>query len=178
MPTKEKTVPAKAAKRSPVSQVSRWFKQWLTVSDEADLLEDRGAELKKRLLDTLVEHGEQDEKGSSFLEFTDPIEFTSHDGTTKIFTALKRERFVTPANPLPDPAKAEVLLRQLHLWPKPADEKVIKEFGIRNPYVKVTVTPDVDALAQAYFKGLISEEDYDACLVEQREGFRFRPVGR
>lgn len=163
-------------KRRRGSQVSAWFVQWLRVSDEAAQLDERASELKQRLMDVLESNGYADDKGSNFLDLSEPVEFTYHDGRVRRFLSLKREKALVPASPMPEPKKAEALLRKLKLWVSTKDEKLIRELQIRNPYVTIRVEVDPDAVAQAYFKGLISEEDYDACLQEQRTVWRFKPL--
>lgn len=178
MPTATAAKPVSRTRRRPADRISAWFRQWLVVSDEADQLEERAGVLKARLMKACEDQGQEDEKGSLFIDLTTPVTFKDHEGDVKRYVTLKREKYVSPATPLPDPEKAEKLLRRMKRWLKPADEKALKEIGINNPYVKITVTVDVDALAQAYFKGLISEEDYDACLVEQKTNYRFKPLTR
>jgi hypothetical protein len=152
------------------------FRQWLTVSDEAKVLGERAEELRARLLEQCDARGAKDEKGSSFLNLTTPVEFKDYKGRVKVYTVLKRERHLTPAVPTPDPEKAEELLKRLKLWISKADEKVLTEIGMKNPYITISIDVDPDAVAQAYFKGLINDDDYDAILLEQKESFQFRPA--
>ena len=162
-------------KKAPTPPVADWLQQWLTIRDEAARLEDRIAVLRSRLMDSINEMGDEDDKGSTFLELTTPVEFQDHEGRTFKYTTLKRERHLRPANPMPDPDKAEALLRELGLWISKADEKTLRNLQMANPYVYISVSVDPDAVAQAYFKGVIDEDRYDACLVEQKESFQFRP---
>jgi hypothetical protein len=165
-----------ATKRRPADRVAAWFLQFLQAQDEVEVLEKRSKDLRDRILQVVETSGYEDDKGSRFLDLTQPVEFKDHEGNVTVFKVLKKERHLSPASPLPEPAKAEALLRTLKLWIKPAQEKTIKEIALANPYIKVSITVDPDAVAQAYFKGLITEEDYDAILVEQRESFQFRKL--
>jgi hypothetical protein len=163
-------------RRRPADRVAAWFLQWLTTQDEASVLDERASELRDRILSSIEKSGQEDEKGSLYLDLTTPVEFKDHEGNVKRFVTLKREKYVTPANPLPDPTKATELLKKLKLWISKSDQKLLQEIGLANPYIKIEVKVDVDALAQAYYSGKISEEEYDACLVEQKEGYRFKPL--
>lgn len=154
--------------------VVKWFKQWLTIRDEAEQLKNRTEELRTRLLEAVDQIGEEDDRGNVYLELTSPVEFCDSKGRVFQYTTLKRERHLRPANPLPDPELTEDLLRELKLWLKPDQEKAIEAIQIANPYVTITVEVDPDAVAQAYFKGVITEEQYDSLLQEQTESFQFR----
>jgi len=175
------TASPKTAAKAPKSPrkptgVSAWFRQWLETRDEVSVLEERTATLRQRLIDTIAERGEEDEKGSTWLDLPSPVEFTDHDGRSFRYTTLKRERHLRPAVPVPDPAKAEELLEEKGLWLTPAQARTIATLQVACPYAVISVSVDVDAVAGAYFKGIISEEEYSAILVEQKESFQFRPA--
>jgi hypothetical protein len=159
----------------PRSNVANWFRQFLTANDQIEVLEERCDTLRKRLLEAVVAKGHESE-GHYFLELTEPVEFKSHDGEVTIYRTLKRERHLIPAVQLPDPEKSVALLKKLKLWIKPAQEKILEEIGLSNPYIRINVTVDADAVAQAYYKELISEEEYDALLPPQKEQFQFKKL--
>lgn len=175
----KKTTPTRRpTARSKAERAVTLFRQWLMVRDEAELLEERQGELRERLLSIVEAAGKPDDKGHQLLELSEPVRFKSHDGSTKTYRVLKREKHTTPAQPTPDRAKAVKLLKELRLWITPKHEKLLQEIGLSNPYVKITVDVDPDAVAQAYFKGLISEDQYDAILQEQKESWQFRQLSR
>ena len=155
--------------------IGSWFKQWLTVRDEGTVLGERQDDLRNRILGGIELTGEEDEKGNYWVDLPQPVEFVDHTGKKFIYTVLKRERHLRPANPTPDPESAEQLLRDKGLWLAEKDEKGIRNLQAQCPYVTISVTVDVDAVASAYFKGVISEEEYEQILVEQKESFQFRP---
>lgn len=156
--------------------ISDTFNEWLTLRDRVALINERVSTLHDRLMTGCERHGQKDEKGSQLLPLAEPVEFKTHDGKVKIYTGLKRERYMTPAEPTPDSEKAERLLRRLKLWMSVADRKLLQELRIRNPYVVITVEIDTEAVAMANLKGLISDDDYDAILIQQEERFRFKPA--
>lgn len=167
------TRPKRARSRVTVGGLVR---EWLTADDYAKQSGKRAGELKDKLKGIIEKRGAEDERGSQILPLSEPITFKTFDGKTKIYTALKRERHVTPAEPLPDPGKAVALLKRLKLWMSKDDEKLIKEIVLANRFVTITVEVDPDAVAKAYFEGLIDEDDYDAVLEEQRESWHFIPL--
>lgn len=158
------------------TSVSSLFKNWLGVKDEAAQLTTRQTELRDSLLGIVAERGESDENGSAFIDLPEPIEFLDFKGNTVVYGGIKRERYVTPAQPTPDPELAEDLLRERKLWLTKAQEKVIRDLNIALPYVSITVEVDVDAIAGGYFQDVFTEDEYADILVPQKENFRFVPV--
>lgn len=164
-------------RRPATRSLGNWFKQWLEVKDENEILTDRQGTLRDRIVDAVQADGEVDENGNVWYQLPSPISFTNHKGETKVFSSLKAERHLRPAQPLPQPDLAEGLLRKEGLWLSDAQEKAIRQIQATCPYATITVDVDVDALAGAYFKGLVTEADYEATLTEQKESFQFRPAG-
>ena len=152
------------------------FKNWRGIKDEVEVLGNRQEELRSRLLAAVEGYGETDEKGNQWLDFPTPIEFTDHDGRTYQYTALKRERHLTPANPTPDPEKVQDLLEKKGLWFSEKQTKQFQDLQLALPFLRLKIEVDVDAVGKAYFAGLITEAEYEACLREQKESFQFRPV--
>jgi hypothetical protein len=175
MPTKRQTT-TRAPRVSPTKSVSNWFHQWLVTKDEAEQLSERQGDLRVRLLDTITENGFEDDKGNWWFDLDEPVQFADRKGKVFKFTSLKRERHLSPAQPTPDPDKAESLLRKKNLWLTSAQEKLIKDLQLQCPYAVVNVSVDLDAVASLEFKGIISEKEYDATLREQKESFQFRPT--
>lgn len=167
---------ARRTAKQPTNPVSGWFKQWLQTKDEAVQLGERQATLRDRLLGQIDEQGFDDEKGNRWIELPQPVEFTDHKGKTFLYSLLKKQRSLTPANPTPDPEKAQALLEELDLWLSEKQQKLVRDLQIQCPYAVVSLDVDVDAVAGAYFKGIISEEQYEAILRPQRETFSFIPA--
>lgn len=159
---------------SPNSIVT-WFKQFLVVQNDAKQKADRAEQLKTRLKNGLAEVGEEDDKGHRWFDLPTPVEFKDFKGKVFKYTSLKRERRLTPAQPTPDPDKAEALLKEKGLWLTKAQEKTIRDLQTALPNVSISVEVDVDAVAALYYKDVLTEEEYDSILVEQRESFAFIP---
>lgn len=172
----KRTTPSRPS-RSPAERAVAYFRQWLTLSDEAEVCEERAQELRDRIL-KIVEKSGREDGGHQFLELSEPVKFKDHKGATKVYRVLKREKHVIPANPTPDREKALKLLKDMGLWLTPKQEKTLQEIGLSNPYVTISVNVDADAVAQMYFKELIDEATYDAILVEQKNSFQFRKLTR
>jgi hypothetical protein len=167
--------PAKRRPASPKTSITNWFRQWLDIRDTVDQLGERTDTLRLRILDTLTEAGDEDEKGNFWIDLTEPVEFKDHKGKVFQYTKLKKERHLRPAQPTADPEKAEALLRKKNLYLTAAQEKVIRDLRIACPYVTISVDIDPDAVAQLWFKDIINEREYESTLVEQKESFQFRP---
>lgn len=164
------------SKRPAKPPITNWFRQWLEVKDEGVVLGERQTELRDRLIEAVDQYGQPDDRGNVFYDLPDKIEFKDHEGKVKIFASLKRERHLRPANPTPDPEKTEAFLRKQELWLTEEQEKGLRDLQLANQFVSISVEVDVDAVAQAYFKGIINERQYDALLTEQVESFQFRPA--
>lgn len=175
MPTATRRTGTKRAPKITSTDVVSWFRQYLPTNDQAVQIKARAEDLKGRMKDALATLGDEDEKGSRWLDLPEAVEFTDHKGKTFVYTVLKRERRITPAQPTPDPEKAEQLLRAKKLWLTAAQEKIIRDLQIALPNVTISVDVDIDAVAGLYYKDVISEDEYDALLVEQKESFAFIP---
>ena len=164
-----------ASSPSPTTVV-RTFTQWLGVKRQAAQVGERQSELRGRLLDLVTELGEEDDRGNVVFELPKVVDATDEKGRTHLWRAIKRERHLTPANPLPDAEKAIALLRSKDLWISEKDLTALTRIEDRNRFVKVHVEVDVDAVAEAYFRNQISEAEYESILEEQRESWQLRPV--
>ena len=171
----ERSKPKPKPKPNPASAVSRAFRQWLQIRDDGNVLSDRQGALRDRLVDSVREIGDSDEKGNIFVDLPSPVSFTDHKGKTFVYTTLKAERHLSPAQPTPDPDLAEELLREKGLWLTEDQEAAIQALRLLCPYAVIDVTVDTEAVTGAYFKGAITEGEFDGILREQKETFQFRP---
>lgn len=177
MPTTNNTRKvARPPKVTKAQKIAADFKQWLVLRREDDTIKGEIDELRIGLLDDIEATGEKDEAGHVWIDLPAPIEWTDAKGRTVTYTSLKRELRKTPANPLPDPDKAEELLIEKDLWLTPKQEKTIKDLQVGLKFVRIEVTVDVDAVAAAYFQGIISEEEYEDILTPVKETFAFQPA--
>lgn len=149
------------------------FRNWIAVKDQTAMLQDTLDGNKKALMDDIAEWGEVDEKGSQFVDLEEPISFTDRKGKTFVYRTLKRQRSLTPKDPTPDDAKTEALLKKKGMWLSEAQEKQLTQLRIALRFARITVEVSPDAVAEAYFEGLISEKEYESLLVEQKEGWSF-----
>ena len=128
-------MPAPRIKAPSQSTVEKEFKEFLAITDQVEQLELRKDELKARLLQAAAEKGQEDDKGSAFLELTAPLEFTDYRGRTHKYLSIKRERYLRrpfvqvnlwlqhviagePRFPSDDEVNAE-LDKQVHAAPAP-----------------------------------------------------------
>jgi hypothetical protein len=167
-------MPKAAAKRKP--PITAWFSQWLSAKDTAETFKEGQENLRVKVLDAVQEWGEEDADGHIFYDLPKPVEFTDRNGEVKIYTTLKRERHLTPAQPLPDAEKALALLKEKGLWLTEKELKVIQDLETRCPYAVISVDIDPDAVATAYYRDQLTEAEYEGILAEQRETFQFRQV--
>jgi hypothetical protein len=161
---------------TPAQKILSDFKTWLTFRREDDLIK---AEIDKKrisLLDDIEAEGVPDESGHVWFDLPEAVEWTDSKGRTVTYTSLKRELRKSPANPLPDPDDAEELLRQKGLWLTPKQEKTIKDLQVVLKFARIEVTVDVDAVAAAYFQGLITDDEYEEILTPVKEIFAFQPA--
>lgn len=164
----------KAPRRKP--PITKWFTHWRELKDTADLTGDRQTEFRDKLKDAVSEFGEEDADGNFWYTLPTPVEFKTHDGKVQVFTKLKVERYLTPKDPIPDPELALALLQKKGLWLTAAEQKELQALNDRHPYALVSLDIDADALADAWFRKVITTEEYEATLGEQTENFRFKPV--
>jgi hypothetical protein len=169
--TRRTATPTK--KRPPITS---WFSQWLSARDTAATFGDKQDELRVDILDAVTQFGDEDDKGNIWYQLPKPVEFTDRDGKKFVYTVLKRERHLTPREPLPDAEKSQALLEKKNLWLSEAQQKQIAAIQMACPYAVVSVQVDADAVAGAYFKDIITEAEYDSILGDQRETFQFRPA--
>jgi hypothetical protein len=175
MPTT--TTRRNSAKTATKPPLTGWFKQWLGARDQAAALSERQTELRDRIKRAIPDYADEvDDNGSQWYNLQSRVSFTDRKGKVFQYAALKLQRSLTPANPVPDPELAEELLARKGLWLDEKQQKAIQAVQLACPYVTVEVTVDADAVAAAYFKGILSEEEYEGILVEQRETFSLIPV--
>jgi hypothetical protein len=164
-----------ATKRT-VESITSTFRQWLTVRDQTELGKERQEVLRQRQLAYIESNGEPDEKGNVWFNLPEPIEFEDRKGKVFKYTTLKRQRALRPAVPTPEPDLAIELLKKKKLWLTAKQEDIIKNLHIACPYATVYVDVDVDAVALLLFKGVITDDEYEALLPEQEEVFSFVPA--
>lgn len=164
-------------KRRPLDlrSVTRHFEEWLAHRREAATLDRRIDELRSYLLEACEEFGEVDDKGSQWLTLPTPVIWNDGD-QAYAYTALKRQRRITPAVPQPDPKKAEKLLRKKGLWLSPRQEEAIQQIRKTCPFVRLDVLVDSDALGKAVFQNLISDAEYESTLLPQKESWSLLPT--
>jgi hypothetical protein len=151
------------------------FKQWLGVKDIVGQTSDRQDTLRKRILTGVEEFGEEDDNGNHWIYLPEPISFTDWNGKTFRYAALKRERHLTPANPVPVDDKAEVLLRKKGLWLTAAQEKVLTDIQTANPFVNISIELNRDEFTRGLFLKRYTDAEYERTLCEQKPSFQFRP---
>ena len=150
------------------------FKEWRALYGQEKMITARKTLLRDDMREALQSLGAQDDTGSFFWQFRAP-EVVTEGRKTHVYTGLKCERRLVPANPTPDPELAEDLLRDKGLWMSPEQEKMLEALRISCPNVTFVVEPDVDAVSALYLKKTISEEEYEATLVDQQEQWAFVP---
>lgn len=170
--TAAKTTKKVAPRKPPISV---WFSRWLSAKDTAASFTEQQGELRDDILDAVITWGEEDDAGHVFYDLPKPVEFTDRKGETKVYTVLKREKHLTPAQPTPDPEKALDLLKDKGLWLTAKELKVIRDLEVRCPYAVISVDIDPDAVARAYYADELTEDEYDGILVEQKSTYQFRP---
>lgn len=152
------------------------FAHFVVLKSEGALIAQRQEDVRIALLDDVEQFGETDDNGNSWFELDEPVFTEAIEGRRIRYTWLKRERHLTPANPLPEPELAEDLLRKRGLWLSRKTETEIQRIQQDNPYVTISVSVDVEALAKAVLTGAVSDDEYEATLKEQKETFQFRPT--
>ena len=175
MPTKttRRTTTATRKPRPRADAIIKQFRSWLEAKDQAVVLGALQGGLRERLVETIKDRGDADDKGNVWLDLPEPVEFTDHDGKTFVYTTLKNERHVS--KPTVDVEKAEELLRKKKLWLTPAQEKAVVDIQTQCPYVTIGVSIDLDALEGALFKKIITPAQYESILYEAKVSTQFRP---
>jgi hypothetical protein len=164
---------------TPKSFIRKYFPEWLAVRSQGRTLRKREDELKQGddgeggLKDAVMELGYEDENGSYIYDLPKAVEFQDENGNVLVYTALKAQRSLTPASPVPDPEMAEALLRKKGMWLSEVQEEQIRQLQMLAPLVTIHVEVDVDAVSAAYLKGVLTEKEYDSILQEQTERFSF-----
>ncbi len=115
-------------------------RQYTTIKDEITSLEGRVSTLRKRIIDSIDQLGEENDKGSIVLPINDDITGTSN---------LVKQRRVSKSF---DEEKANDLL---------------KSKGLFESCTKTIVTLDQDAVMAAYWEGKLSDEDIDLMFPEK-----------
>ena len=160
-----------ATKSFPFTKV---FREWRTCKGQADLISKRQTKLRDEMKDSLMTFGEPSGDGHYVWTFRTPVVY-EEGRATHVYTGLKLERRLVPANPTPDPELAEDLLREKGLWMSAEQEKMLEALRISCPNVIFTAEPDVDAVSALYLKKVITEKEYESTLVEQKEQWAFVP---
>lgn len=118
------------------------------------------------LLPSLEQNGEEDERGSQFIEFSLPIEVeeTKNGKTVTVtYTGIKRERRVSQSF---DEAKAEELLRAKGLWLEERHDKALRNVLNAVPALRIALSVDQDAFREYFYSNKISEAELDSCFTE------------
>jgi hypothetical protein len=139
------------SRRSPHSIADR-FLQWVKVRDEIKFMEDRQKQLRNQMMSAIETEGEKDEKGSLFLELTEPIEY---DGKT--YGLLKKERRVG-SRFLEDDA-----------------EKLLESKGLLAEAQKTVVVLDQDSIYRLHQEGKLTEAEIDS-MFQESVTWAFKPM--
>ena len=67
-------------------------------------------------------------------------------------------------------------MRKKGLWLTEAQEKAIRDLQVALPTVVISVDVDTDAVASLYYKDVLTEDEYESVLIEQKETFAFIPT--
>ena len=181
-PTRRPTATAPAAAgSSSIERIARLIQkraQFFVESKEtAAVIAKQASNARDELIDLVAQAGQKDDKGNSWFKLSRPIKFTNEAGKAYVYTDLKRERHLSPANPQPIPERAEELLKRKKKWVKKSDQDLIDQMQMDYPFLTFTVEVNVEALSTAgYFGGLLSDAEYNSLLPEQVESFQFKPV--
>ena len=124
----------------------------------------------------MKKHGEEDEKGNLFFTLPESVALTDHKGKRFVFSVLKAQRSLSPAVPTADPDKVEVLLKKKGLWLNEEQQKVIQDLRLALRFVDISIDVSPDAAADLLFNDLITDREFEATLVEQKENFSFIPL--
>jgi hypothetical protein len=172
-------MPTARSTKTTLPRVVRRLEQWLVVRDEAAQYSERADTLKDRIKEELPTSAQTytDEKGSIWYDLPGSgITFKDRKGKVYKYIAMKLQRSLTPASPLPIPEKAIAVLKKHKLWLTPEQEKVIKDLQIACPFAVVSVDLDATSFASAVFKNLITDREYQGTLQPQKESFSFITV--
>lgn len=167
------------------TRLTEAFTEWLNMKRQSDVSTQRKDQLRDAMMVVLERSGEEDEKGSLYIDLPEPVEYIEpgkpgkdgRPGAAKIhqYTSLKRQKALRPAEPTPDPDLALELLKEKGLWLTAKQQKALQELQLSCPYARVEIEVSPDAVAELYYKELITEEEYDSILVEQKVVWSFIP---
>lgn len=132
-----------ARRRTARERIIDAARQTHAVKSEQKYLTDRYNKLKDSLFDLLMEHGDEDDKGSLNVDFGEAV-----DGLTGV-TLRKAVR-----KPKLDDGALERLLKEKGIW----DDCLTPQL-------------DVAKVKDAIYRGKLSEADFDACLTHQEPTF-------
>lgn len=171
---------AKTKKTFPLKR----FAEWLAVRSQGKTLKAREDELRigsdpdvyGGMLGMVMELGEQDDKGSYFVDLAKPYEFQDEKGNVVVYTGIKAQRSLKPSRPTPDPELAETLLRKKGLWLNDGQMEMINQLRLAARFVRIEIEVDTEMVAQAYTDKILSADEYDSILMEQTENFAFVPL--
>lgn len=116
-----------------IESINNNLKQYLSLKDESELINNRLLEIKKRLSSAVEEFGNTDERGHIILEF-------DSDGDSK---KIMKQRRVSKTL---DMQVAEDLLTKR---------------GIKDTCIKMVPMLDESAIMAAFYENYLSEEDID-----------------
>lgn len=170
---------------------TRRFKEWRALKGQGEMITSRlnllrvgltpdGKACKSTdpqegsMLAAIKEFGEEIEGGHFLWTFPSPVEY-SEGRKTYLYEGLMAQRRLTPAAPTPDLQLAEDLLRAKDLYMTEEQEKHLEALRISCPNVIISVEPDIDAVSALYLKKKITEKEYEATLIEQKEEWAFLP---
>jgi hypothetical protein len=117
-----------------VDQLKEQVRQYVVVKDEIKFLSDRESDLKKRVIESLQEIGEEDNRGHIVAEV--------NDEKTGINSVVHQKRISKSL----DMDKAETILSSK---------------GIKERCIKLVPTLNEDEIMAAYYEGLITEQEVD-----------------
>ena len=120
-------------------------KQYVVIKDQLDVLTTRLSQIKDRLMNTLVEHGETDGKGHKVIDLEDD---------SIGITQLVRQRKVSKAF---DMEVAETLLKSKNIYEK---------------CIILVPTLNEDAIMASYYDGMLTEDEIDS-MFPIKESYAF-----
>ena len=156
------------------------FLRWLNVRDAATELSEEQQALRDEITGILQEFGYTDDNGHHYIDLPEPISFKDHDrpgkeGKGHVYTTLKLERHLIPAQPTPDPELAESYFKRKRKWITARDKETLEALQAKYPFLTLSVDIDTDAVTKMYFADSISEAEYTKMLIPQREQYQFKP---
>lgn len=123
-----------------IESVKNDVRQYVALKDQANLINDRQTEIKKRLTSIIDENGKYDERGHISLDIEDEV-----SGVASIVKQRKVSKNL-------DMQVAEDLLTKR---------------GIKDACIEMVPTLNESAIMAAFYEGKLSEEDIDAMFPEK-----------